>query len=82
MISYPVYSDNEYNFEGIKFVRNLGPNFTDDGLVGWIEFDENDKNTLKRVVHEVTQGSRKWANQDEYHRQFEDVMNKVMTFID
>lgn len=80
MISYPIYENNTCFFEGIKFVRNMGPNFNDDGLIGWIQFDEKDTNTLNYVVHEITQCTRKWKNQNEYEEEYDKVMRYVLQY--
>jgi hypothetical protein len=53
MIEYPVFEQFGYVFEGIPFVKNMGPNLADDGLLGWIEFDEEDEYILDKVVCEI-----------------------------
>lgn len=84
MISYPIYEKVHDNcdFSGIRFVRNAGPNFEDDGLIGWIEFDENNKDTLKYVVHELTQNTCKWehGNVKAYEAEYDMMMSQVMRF--
>ena len=71
MISVPVYTHTKGDFDHFTFVRNAGPNFVDDGLIGWYEFDEN---ALNYFVHEYTQNNHVWgysdtiAYQDEYDR--------------
>lgn len=85
MISYPIYDKVHDNcdFTGIKFVRNAGPNFVDDGLIGWIEFDENDSDTLKYVVHELTLNTCKWeyGNVKAYEAKYYDMMAHIMLFL-
>ena len=79
MIQYPVFEGNTCNFEGLNFVRNEGPNFVNDGLVGWIQFDENDSDTLKYVVHEITQNTRTWefGNVFAYEAEYYKVMDEL-----
>lgn len=79
MISYPIYNHDTFEFDNLTFVRNIGPNLVDDGLIGWVEFDENDTDTLKYVVHEVTQQTRSWTNQEEYEREYDKVMEYVIS---
>lgn len=86
MISYPIYNNihDACEFKGTKFVRNIGPNFDDDdGLIGWIEFDENDDDTLASVVRELTLNTSKWINigDNEYEELYKIIMRRVKMFI-
>ena len=80
MISYPIFRDTKGDFSDMTFVSNAGPNIVDDGLIGWIEFDETDEDTLKYFVHEYTQNNRTWPHGDvlAYQTEYDQIMKHVL----